>query len=158
MYWCQIVNQITLWAIIWHLNIVQYLVGPYCNECHDDLSLGVMLRRHIRSGPPKPAPATCLSINLSNKISQFIYPNTNIPLFPYYLLPFQTGIWHLIWYLASSILYLASGIWHPIWYLASSTLYLHLASHLVSGSWHKKLPKSPFLGRKSLRYSYPYLS
>ena len=30
----------------------------YCNECHDDLSLGVKLRRHIRSGPPKPAPAT----------------------------------------------------------------------------------------------------
>ena len=32
---------------------------PYCNECHDDFSLGVRLRRHIRSGPTKPAPATC---------------------------------------------------------------------------------------------------
>ena len=66
MYRCQIiahrfiVNQITLWAIIWHWYIVQYLVGPYCNECHDDFSLGVKLRRHIRRGPPKPVPATCL--------------------------------------------------------------------------------------------------
>ena len=69
-------------------------------------------------------PVSYLSVNHSNKMSQFIYPYTNIPLFPYYLLPFQTGIWHLIWYLASFILYLASGIWHPIWYLASSILYL----------------------------------
>ena len=54
-----LVNRITLWAIIWHWYIIQYLVGPYYNECHDDFSLGVKLRRHIRSGPPKPVPATC---------------------------------------------------------------------------------------------------
>ena len=51
-----------------------------------------------------------------------------------HLLPFQSGIWRLIWYLAFFILYLASGlwlqsgiwyplysicIWHPIWYLAA---------------------------------------
>ena len=70
MYRCQIVNQIILWAIIWHLYIVQYLIGPYCNECHDDLYLGVKLRRHIRSGPPKPAPATCY----------WIYDNCFFPL------------------------------------------------------------------------------
>ena len=55
-----LVNQITLWAIIWHRYIIQYLVRPYFNECHDDFSLGVKLRRHIRSGPLKPAPVTCL--------------------------------------------------------------------------------------------------
>ena len=60
----------------------------------------------------------------------FLHPYTNIPLFPYHLLPFQSGIWHLILYLASSTLYLASGIWHPLWYLASSILYL------TSGIWH----------------------
>ena len=67
-------------------------------------------------------------------MSQFIYPYTNIPMSPYYLLPFQSGIWHLMWYLAFFILYLASGLWfqsgiwhtlysicnwHPIWYLAA---------------------------------------
>ena len=59
-----LVNWITLWAIIWHWYIVWYLVGPYCNECHDDFSLAVKLRRHIRSGPPKPAPATCYFVCL----------------------------------------------------------------------------------------------
>ena len=59
-----LVNWITLWAIIWHLYIVQYHVGPYCNEYHDDLSLGVRIRRYIRSGPPKPAPTTCYSVLL----------------------------------------------------------------------------------------------
>ena len=31
-----------------------------CNECNDDFLLRVKLRRHIRSGPQKPAPSTCL--------------------------------------------------------------------------------------------------
>ena len=30
-----------------------------CNESDDDFSLRVKLRRHIRSRPRKPAPATC---------------------------------------------------------------------------------------------------
>ena len=60
-----LVNQITLWNIIWQWYIIQYLIGPYCNECHDDFSLTVKLRRHIRSGPPKPAPATCINCSLS---------------------------------------------------------------------------------------------
>merc|ERR1712115_165279 len=76
-------------------------------------------------------PVSYLSNNLSDKMSQYIYPHTNILLLPYYSLPFQTSIWHLIWYLASSILYVASGIWHPIWYLASSILYL--VSDILSG-------------------------
>ena len=75
-----------------------------------------------------------LSDNHSDKMSQFIYPYTNIPLFSYYLLPFQTGIWHLIWYLASN---LVSGILHTlsgIWYLASNLLCGIL--YTLSGIWH----------------------
>ena len=45
-------------------------------------------------------------------------------MYSYHLLPFQSGIWHLILYLASSTLYLASGICHPLWYMAYSILYL----------------------------------
>ena len=63
----------------------------------------------------------------------FLHPYTNIPLFPYHSSPFQSSIWHLILYLASSTLYLASGICHPLWYLASSILYL--ASGILSGLW-----------------------
>ena len=59
-------------------------------------------------------PVSYLSVNHSDKTSQFIYPYTNILLFPYYIFHFQTGFWYLIWYLASSILSLASSIWHLI--------------------------------------------
>ena len=34
------------------------------NECLDDFLLRVKLRRPIRSGPPKPAPATCILYRL----------------------------------------------------------------------------------------------
>ena len=107
MYRCQTVNQITLWAIIWHLYIVQYLVGPYCNECHDDISLGVKLRRHIRSGPPKAAPATCsLSFlfvcKLFSVVVMFLYPYSSkrkplkVRLTPliYYMLNPNSNTWN----------------------------------------------------------------
>ena len=96
-----------------------------------------------------------LSSKHSDKMSQFIYPYTIILMSPYYLLPFQSGIWHLIWYLAFFILYLASGlwlqsgiwhplysicIWHPIWYLAAGI---------------KNFLNFYFSGIKSLNYSYP---
>ena len=79
-------------------------------------------------------PVSYLSIKHSDEMSQFMNPYSNIPMSLYYFLPFKSGIWHLILYLAFFILYLASGlwlqsgiwhplysvcIWHPIWYLAA---------------------------------------
>ena len=43
------------------------------NKCHDDFALRVKLRRHIRSGPPKSAPAICYLFNHYN-----LYKKINI--------------------------------------------------------------------------------
>ena len=49
-----------------------------CNECDDNFSLRVKFRRHIKSGPPKSAPATCLFIFIYNDRNSKLIINLNI--------------------------------------------------------------------------------
>ena len=85
-----------------------------------------------------------------------------------HLLPFQSGIWLLIWYLAFFILYLASGlwlqsgiwhplysiyIWHPIWYLAASSFHDILPCHPSVSSFRGILLLHPSVA--SFRYILP---
>ena len=49
---CSVICALSESEETWYFN-------PNCNECANDFLLRVNLRRHIRSGPPKPAPTTC---------------------------------------------------------------------------------------------------
>ena len=80
-------------------------------------------------------------------------PYTIIPMFPYFILPFHTNIW----YLASSILYLASGIWQSIWHLASGISHTNLQYHELIPIFVKThlLHFSPF---HLLHYLFPLVA